>query len=127
MITVSVREILNSAEIMQKLSKRQFKGKVAFQIARILRYIDEELKSFNEARSNLIEVYGERDESDNLVMDENNNYKIQKDKITELNQEIEELLNTSIQINADAINMKDIENEDFTPADILLLEPFIEE
>jgi len=60
-------------------------------------------------------------------MDENNNYKIQKDKITELNQEIEELLNTSIQINADAINMKDIENEDFTPADILLLEPFIEE
>lgn len=127
MITVSVREILNSAEVMQKLSKRQFKGKVAFQIARILRYIDEELKSFNEARSNLIEVYGERDESDNLVMDENNNYKIQKDKITELNQEIEELLNTSIQINADAINMKDIENEDFTPADILLLEPFIEE
>lgn len=127
MIEVSVREILNSAEIMQKLSKRQFKGKVAFQIARILRYIDEELKSFNEARSNLIEVYGERDESDNLVMDENNNYKIQKDKITELNQEIEELLNTSIQINADAINMKDIENEDFTPADILLLEPFIEE
>lgn len=127
MITVSVREILNSAEIMQKLSKRQFKGKVAFQIARILRYIDEELKSFNEARSNLIEVYGERDESDNLVMDEKNNYKIQKDKITELNQEIEELLNTSIQINADAINMKDIENEDFTPADILLLEPFIEE
>ena len=127
MITVSVREILNSAEIMQKLSKRQFKGKVAFQIARILRYIDEELKSFNEARSNLIEVYGERDESDNLVMDENNNYKIQKDKITELNQEIEELLNTSIQINADAINMKDIENEDFTPADILLLEPFIVE
>lgn len=127
MIEVSVREILNSAEIMQKLSKRQFKGKVAFQIARILRYIDEELKSFNEARSNLIEVYGERDESDNLIMDENNNYKIQKDKITELNQEIEELLNTSIQINADAINMKDIENEDFTPADILLLEPFIEE
>lgn len=127
MIEVSVREILNSAEIMQKLSKRQFKGKVAFQIARILRYIDEELKSFNEARSNLIEVYGERDESDNLVMDEKNNYKIQKDKITELNQEIEELLNTSIQINADAINMKDIENEDFTPADILLLEPFIEE
>lgn len=127
MITVSVREILNSAEIMQKLSKRQFKGKVAFQIARILRYIDEELKSFNEARSNLIEVYGERDKSGNLVMDENNNYKIQKDKITELNQEIEELLNTSIQINADAINMKDIENEDFTPADILLLEPFIEE
>lgn len=127
MITVSIREILNSAEIMQKLSKRQFKGKVAFQIARILRYIDEELKSFNEARSNLIEVYGERDESDNLVMDENNNYKIQKDKITELNQEIEELLNTSIQINADAINMKNIENEDFTPADILLLEPFIEE
>ena len=127
MITVSVREILNSAEIMQKLSKRQFKGKVAFQIARILRYIDEELKSFNEARSNLIEIYGERDESDNLVMDEKNNYKIQKDKITELNQEIEELLNTSIQINADAINMKDIENEDFTPADILLLEPFIEE
>ena len=127
MITVSVREILNSAEIMQKLSKRQFKGRVAFQIARILRYIDEELKSFNEARSNLIEVYGERDESDNLVMDEKNNYKIQKDKITELNQEIEELLNTSIQINADAINMKDIENEDFTPADILLLEPFIEE
>ena len=127
MITVSVREILNSAEIMQKLSKRQFKGRVAFQIARILRYIDEELKSFNEARSNLIEVYGERDESDNLVMDKNNNYKIQKDKITELNQEIEELLNTSIQINADAINMKDIENEDFTPADILLLEPFIEE
>ena len=127
MITVSVREILNSAEIMQKLSKRQFKGKVAFQIARILRYIDEELKSFNEARSNLIEIYGERDESDNLVMDEKNNYKIQKDKITELNQEIEELLNTSIQINADAINMKDIENEDFTPADILLLEPFIAE
>lgn len=127
MITVSVREILNSAEIMQKLSKRQFKGKVAFQIARILRYIDEELKSFNEARSNLIEVYGERDESDNLVMDENNNYKIQKDKITELNQEIEELLNTSIQINADAINIKDIENENFTPADILLLEPFIVE
>ena len=127
MITVEIREILNSAEIMQRLSKRPFKGKIAFQIARILRYIDEELKSFNETRSKLIKIYGERNDAGELIIDENNNYKIQPDKIAKLNQEIEELLNTSIQINADKINISDIENEDFTPADILLLEPFIEE
>ena len=50
-----------------------------------------------------------------VQMNENNDYIIRPDKINEFNEEVNELLNTKVQINADALNIDDLENESFTP------------
>jgi len=41
--------------------------------------------------------------------------------------EMNDILNNIIELNANKINLNDLENLDFTPTEMILLEPFIEE
>ena len=127
MIEIKLNEVLNSMDTMQKLATQKFKSKTAFQIARILKKLDEEIKIFNDTRAALIQKYGERDENGELKVDDNNNCTIQKEALENFNQELSDLLNTTIEINADKINIDDLSEGSFTPSEIIALEAFIEE
>ena len=63
MIEIKLGEIMSSMDTMQKLANVSFKGKTAFQIARILKKLDDEIKTFNDTRSTLIQKYGVKDEN----------------------------------------------------------------
>ena len=47
MITVTVKEIMDSVEVMRSLSQKSLKGRVAYKVARMLRELDKELTLFN--------------------------------------------------------------------------------
>ena len=127
MITVKIADLLNSTEILRKLSQQDFKAKVAWQIARILKAAETELQGFNDARMSLIKKYGESDENGELITDENGNCKISPEQISNFNIELNDLINTEIEINGNKIDVAHLEDCDFTPSDMALLEPFIEE
>jgi uncharacterized cupredoxin-like copper-binding protein len=75
---------------------------------------------------NLIKKYGEKDENGELVTDENNNCKINNEFINDFSNELNELIESEIEINANKIKIEDIENIDFTPAEMTQLEVFID-
>lgn len=127
MINITVKELVDSSETMKKLSQKSLKGKTAYYIARLLREIDKELTLFNETRGDLIKKYGEKDENGELKIDENGNCKFGPDTIEQFYSEMNDILNNGIELNANKINLKDLEELDFTPTEMIILEPFIEE
>lgn len=126
MINVKIEDLLNSVETLQKLAQKDFKAKLAWQIARLLKAAETEIQAFNETRMSLIRKYGEKDEKNELITDEKGNCKILPEYITQFTTELTELTKTEIAINASKINIELLEDLDFTPADMSALEPYIE-
>lgn len=126
MITVTIAQLLNSIDVLQKLAKMQLKAKLAWSVARLLKAADAEIQDFNNTRLDLIRKYGEKDENEQLITDENGNCKIKPDEISNFTNELTELTASEIEINANKIHINDIENLDFTPTDMAALETFID-
>lgn len=127
MIELTINDMLNSMEPLKKLSAYQLKTKIAYQIARLMREINKEYELFQKTRQNLAMKYAEKNEKNEIIIDENGNYKIRNDKINICNEEIAELLNTKIALNVEQINLEDIENTECTPTEIFALMPLIQE
>ena len=125
MIKVKIADLLNSTETLQKLSQKDFKAKLAWQVARLLKNAEGEIQSFNETRMNLIKKYGSKDENGELVTDDKGNCQIISDEVETFTNELNELLNTEVDINANKIDIELLEELEFTPADMAVLEPFV--
>ena len=126
MIQVKIVELLNSTDTLQKLSQQDFKAKLAWSIARLLKSAEAEIQSFNETRMNLIRKYGEKDENGELITDEKGNCKINQESLTEFSTQLGDLLETTVEINANKIKVEQLDDVDFTPSEMTILEPFID-
>lgn len=125
MIKVKIAELINSVNTLQQLAQKDFKAKLAWSIARLIKAAEVEIQSFNEARINLIDKYGAKDENGQLIADEKGNCTIIPEKVDDFSNELNELLESEIEINANPINMEMLEDLNFTPAEMAVLEPFI--
>jgi len=103
------------------------KAKLAWSVTRLLKAADKEMQEFNETRMNLIKKYGEKDENGELITDDNGNCKIMEENSAQFSNELSDLIGTEIEINANALSLDALEDKEFTPADMAVLEPFIEE
>lgn len=126
MIRITMNDLLNSTETLQKLSQKDFKAKLAWTIARLLKSAEVEIQSFNDTRMNLIRKYGEKDENGELITDEKGNCKIIPDQVGEFTNELNSILNSEVEINANKIDFDLLDNIEFTPGDMANLEAFVE-
>ena len=126
MIKVKISDLLNATETLQKLAQKDFKAKLAWTISKLLKQAETEIQSFNETRMTLVKKYGEKDENDELITDDKGNCKIVQECIDDFSNELDELLNTEVEINANKIQMSLLEDIEFTPADMAVLEPFVD-
>lgn len=126
MIKVKISDLLNGTDALKKLSETELKAKLAWQVGRLLKAADAEIQSFNEARLNLIKKYGEKDENGELITDENDNCKITQESISDFTNELNELVESEIEINANKININSLGDKEFTPSEISQLEVFID-
>ena len=127
MIKLKLNELLNATDALQTLSKKSLQARPAFQVVRLLKAADKEIQEFNDIRVKVVNQYGDKDENGELITDENGNCHIAPEHINEFNKELNDLLNTEIEINANMLSLSDLEELEFTPSDLALLEPFIEE
>ena len=125
MIKLSLDQLINSIEILQKLGTAEVKARVAFNISKLLRVSEIEINNFNEIRINLIKKYAKKDESGEIIMDNEGNVTIESESVEIFNKELKELIATPIELNASKINLDDL-NINITPNEMLLLEPFLE-
>ena len=126
MIKLTINELLNSTEILQKLASKELKARLALEVARMLKSAEKEIQDFNEVRMKLINKYGEKDENGELITDEKGNCKIMQDEIKNFSSELNDLVGTEVEINANKLKIEQIENLDFTPAEMSMLEPFLD-
>ena len=126
MIKVKINDLLNGTEALQKLASTELKAKLAWQVGRLLKAADTEIQSFNETRMNLIKKYGEKDENGELITDDKGNCKIITEGLNEFTNELNELIETEVEINANKINIDSLEDREFTPAEMSQLEVFID-
>jgi len=75
---------------------------------------------------NLIKKYGEKNENGELITDEKDNCKINPDGINDFTNELNELIDSEIEINANKISIDSLEDKEFTPAEMAQLEIFID-
>lgn len=127
MIEITLSELLDCASVMQELAKKPMKTKAAFQTARMMREVEKEYNLFQDTRKHLIEKYGDKGEDGNLKIDDNGNYTIAPEFIDKFNQELRETLEATISLNVEPINIENLDEANFTPADMMLLAPFIQE
>ena len=112
---------------MRSLSSKPLRGRAAFKVARLLKKLEGELTTFNETRVKLIENYAKKDEEGQYVLNDHNEYQFDAEKAQEFVGEINKLLNEEVQVEANPILLEEIEEIDFTPAEMAVLEPFMEE
>lgn len=126
MIEINVSTLVNCTQALNELIKKPLKIRTAYKIARLAREVSKELELFNNTKNSLIQKYGEHDENNNLIT-ENNSYKIREDKRKEFVEEYQDMMQQTIQLNIEPITLKELENEEFTPQEISNIIDFIEE
>ena len=128
MIEMTLREALDSTNVLQALGQKQLKGRVAYNVAKILRQVEIEFNLFNETRKKLVEKYGDKDENGNpKINPETNEYVFSGDNLKAVTDDINKTLDCNITINANKIKLDDLNDVQFTPSEIELIEGFIEE
>lgn len=127
MIKVTLKDIVDSQEVMRALSNKPLRGRAAFKAARLLKKLEAELTTFNDTRIKLIEAYAKKDDSGNFVTNEKNEYQFDPDNANKFVEEINKLLLEELEIDTNPILIEEIEELDFTPAEMAALEPFMDE
>ena len=127
MITLTVQELIESIPVLRELGGKQLRSKTAFRVARLMREVQKESDAFEEQRIALVRKYGAKDENGNLSVDENGNNYIEPEHVSDFNSELTELLNNTITVSGDKLNLDDLGDETFTPAQMLNFSAFLEE
>ena len=125
MMKITLRNILEGQETLQKLSNQPLKGRTAFQIGRLLKKLEEVLTSYNETRMKLIEKYAKRKEDGEFELNDRNEYQFTQENMQAYVDEINKLIMEEVEIEAKPIPFEDIENLEFTAAEATFLEPFL--
>ena len=91
-------------------------GKTAFQFARLLREVDKELHIWNDARQKVFLKYGKIENQEAIIKPE---------YVEQFNKEIEELLQTKIELAVEKIQQEQLYNLQLSPAQIFTIDEFI--
>lgn len=127
MIETSIKDIIGGKEVFKKLAEMPLNIKAAYNIARTIREIEKENKTFEDTRQKLLFKYGEKDSSGQLIINQNNQITIIPEQINNYNKEIQELLDEKIKLNVEPINLNDLGEIQITPAEIYQINMFIKE
>lgn len=127
MIEATLRQIIDSVSILKEMMGMKMPVRTAYKIARISKEVQNHVDSFTEIRNQLIEKYAERDKGGRIKQDENGNISLERDKIEDFNNTINNALQEQVTINSEQIDIEELMELNFSPNDMLLIEPFIKE
>lgn len=126
-IELKLQDIVQNINFYLDFSKQAMSAKTAFKFSKILKQIIEEYNSYNNIRKELIERYAIKDDNGKVIYDDKQNASISNENYQIFSKEIEDLLNTNVQITYTPLLIGEISDMEFTPAQMILLEKFIEE
>jgi hypothetical protein len=81
MITTNISTLLTIKPVLQHLAQTDMPARESFKTLRILKVIDKEFENIEIVQRNLFNTYGEKDEEDQLVINEDGTVKIKEEMI----------------------------------------------
>ena len=126
-MTVTLNTIMGSTEVLQQLLNINFPARTAYKIARLLAEIEKEQEIVHKTRTQLIDKYGQKDESGKFILNEEKNIQLKPDCVEKFNQELMELLETNIELTSPYLTLEELEMANFTPQQMYMLMPYIQE
>lgn len=125
MISITIQQLINCTDIIQKLLNMPFTFQTSYKIMRLAREVEKEYNFFIKNRNILLDKYGVKDSDGKFVLDHQGNYHIQQEKIDDFTKEYEEILNNTIELVVEQISINELKNISLTPNEVIKLEPFI--
>lgn len=117
MFKVTIGTLMDSIPAMRKIANQTMSGRTAIQVARLIREIERETKSFEEVRKALLEKYGTI---------EGNQVTIANNVMEQYNEEMQAALSEEVEINAEPLNIDLLESVELTPLEANTLMNFTE-
>ena len=111
---------------LNKISHSAMPAKTAYKISKLCNALKDDADFYTERLSQIIEQYGEKNESGEPVIS-GNGYKIQKDKTDECAAAIKELSGIEATIPDIKIYLSELDGVELSPDDIAAIYDFIEE
>ena len=127
MIKVTLNDVRLGANNLSTLLNETMNARTAFKITKISKALESEYAIFLDGQNKLVAKYAEMDENGQPVMLDSTSIKIQQDKIAECNRELQELLNTEVELNVPKLSLDEIDALQLSPNMMNSLMPFIEE
>ena len=125
-VKIPLKEITQNIQLLSDLTTNTMPARTAYKFTKIIKQCVDEVNQYNAARKALIEKYAQRNEENEIIYD-NNQATVSSDNYTLFQQELNDLLNTEVEINVLPIKLNELDNLDFTPGQLIMLYPFIEE
>jgi hypothetical protein len=117
---LTIKEALEIAQVLPKLIKEKIPIEEAYLLSNTVVQLNDELRAFDSIRFKLIEEFGERDENNDLI-NEDNQYKI-KD-MEKFNEAYEKIVSKEIEIDHEPLSVGLFGSAEITIADMLSLKP----
>lgn len=118
--------LVNSTEALKILNEsRSLSGATAYKIAKNVKKIEEELKSYQEGKNVIINKYCSKDDKgENIIL--NGNYDIPNETMDAFNNDLLDLLDTESDIEIRLLSVSEVENASLSPAHFALLDFLID-
>lgn len=100
---ITLKQLVDGEQALANLAQSRQPVKVAYRIGKIIRKVEPELKDFYAARQTLLEKYGTKQE--------NGQWRIEKDQIAALEEELRPLLEETVTIDAAPVNVEELQGE----------------
>lgn len=127
MITTNISTLLTIKPVLQHLAQTDMPARESFKTLRILKVIDKEFENIEIVQRNLFNTYGEKDEEDQLVINEDGTVKIKEEMLDKFNEEMFDFLNTELSLDIQKLKIEAFDNMPISPLLLMKMEDFIEE
>lgn len=123
---MTIESAYRARAALNKISHSAMPAKTAYKISKLSNFLKDDADFYTERLSQIIEQYGEKDESGELVIS-GSGYKIQKDKTDECTAAIKELSEIEATVPDAKIYLSELDGVELSPDDIAAIYAFIEE
>lgn len=123
---MTIENAYRARAALNKISHSAMPAKTAYKISKLCSALKDDADFYTERLSQIIEQYGEKDESGELVIS-GSGYKIQKDKMDECAAAIKELSEIEAAVPDAKIYLSELDGVELSPDDIAAIYDFIEE
>ena len=123
---MTIESAYRARAALNKISHSAMPAKTAYKISKLSNFLKDDANFYTERLSQIIEQYGEKDESGELVIS-GSGYKIQKDKTDECAAAIKELSGIEATTPDTKIYLSELDGVELSPDDIAAIYAFIEE
>ncbi len=125
--TIKLSNILNIIESLSYIAdKEDISIKTSYKITKLYKILLQEAEQYRESNMKILNKYGEKDTNDKLKINEDGNIFIITERLSEFNEEMNELNNIEVDIEFDPIKLDDFGNINIPPKYLInLIDKFI--